>query len=173
MTKPDLPAGQPPEIAVGSRLAAAAWPHLAIDTAIAVAVTAAQLAGAHWATSWHPHHAPPGAATDVLLIVSGLALIARRRYPVAVLAVTQAAALAVNAMSGTGVAWIALIVAFFTAVLARKRAAAIASLVIGYLAAVWPPLADRTAWPHHGRELARPGGLAPLPDQRGRAHPEP
>ena len=139
MTKPDLPAGQPPEIAVGSRPAAPAWPHLAIDTAIAVAVTAAQLAGAHWATSWHPHHAPPGTATDVVLIVSGLALIARRRYPVAVLAVTQAAALAVNAIAGTGVAWIALIVAFFTAVLARKRAAAIASLVVGYLAAVWPP----------------------------------
>ncbi len=139
MTRPDLPAGQPPEIAAGSRPAVPARPHLVIDTAIAVAVTAAQLAGAHWATSWHPHHAPPGAATDVLLIVSGLALIARRRYPVAVLAVTQAAALAVNAIAGTGVAWIALIVAFFTAVLARKRAAAIASLIIGYLAAVWPP----------------------------------
>ena len=69
----------------------------AIDTAIAVAVTAAQLAA-----RWRPGirtDAPPGSATDVLLIVSGLALIARRRYPVAVLAVTQAAALAVNAIA--------------------------------------------------------------------------
>ena len=40
---------------------------------------------------------------------------------------------------GATVVWLALIVAFFTAVLARKRAAAIASLVIGYVASVWPP----------------------------------
>ena len=32
-----------------------------------------------------------------------------------------------------------MIVAFFTAVLARQRVVAIASLVIGYLASVWPP----------------------------------
>ena len=35
--------------------------------------------------------------------------------------------------------WLALIVAFFTAVQARQRAAAVASLVIGYAASVWPP----------------------------------
>jgi len=38
--------------------------------------------------------------------------------------------------------WLALIAAFVNAVLARKRAAAIASLVIGYAVSVW-----RTAFP--------------------------
>ena len=35
--------------------------------------------------------------------------------------------------------WFAVIVAFFTAVLARQRAAAIGSLIVGYVASVWPP----------------------------------
>ena len=44
-------------------------------------------------------------------------------------------------MGGRGerLAWLPLIVAFFTAVLARRRAAAVASLLIGYIASVWPP----------------------------------
>jgi signal transduction histidine kinase len=64
--------------------------------------------------------------------------VVRRRYPVAVLAITLASALTAAGL-GASVVWLALIVAFFTAVLARKRAAAIASLIIGYLGATWPP----------------------------------
>ena len=68
----------------------------------------------------------------MLLAVGGVSLLARRRYPVAVLAVTLVTALWAGRLSAS-VVWLALIVAFFTAVLARKRAAAIASLVIGYV----------------------------------------
>ena len=74
----------------------------------------------------------------MLLAVGGLSLIVRRRYPVAVLAVTLVTALWAGEQNAA-VVWLALIVAFFTAVLARKRAAAVASLVIGYVASVWPP----------------------------------
>ena len=78
-------------------------------------------------------------AAYVVLVVSGMSLIGRRRYPVAVLAVTLAAALWAGGENPEGPVWLALIVAFFNAVLARKRAAAIASLVIGYVVSIWPP----------------------------------
>jgi signal transduction histidine kinase len=64
--------------------------------------------------------------------------VARRRHPVAVLAVTLGTALWAAA-AGAMMSYLALIVAFFTAVLARRRAAAVASLVIGYTVSVWPP----------------------------------
>ena len=138
MTRTDAPARQPHETGAWPRPAMARR-RLAIDTLIAVAVTAAQLGAAFAARSWHPHQAPPGTMTYVLLTVSGLVLMVRRRYPVAVLAIAEAATLAVSAIGPADLAWLALIVAFVTVVLARKRAAAIASLVIGYVASVWPP----------------------------------
>jgi len=90
--------------------------------------------------SWSPHStsAPPGALAYASLVAGGAALLARRRYPVGVLAVTLATALWAQAL-GAHVVWLALIVAFFTAVVAGRRAAAVASLVIGYIASVWPP----------------------------------
>ena len=111
----------------------------AVDAAIAAGVTAAAVGGTYAAGSWPPHAAPAGPATYVALAVGGLSLIARRRFPVGVLAVTLATALWAEAGGRTSLAWIALIVAFFTAVLARQRAAAVASLLIGYLVSVWPP----------------------------------
>jgi signal transduction histidine kinase len=114
----------------------------AVDAGIALAVTAVQL-GATYASkswSWSGHH-PHG--TDawyvyVLLAIAGLALIGRRRYPVPVLAVSLAATLAAGQLGG-GLIWLALIVAFLNAAIARKRAAAVASVVIGYAWSTWPP----------------------------------
>jgi signal transduction histidine kinase len=137
MTKPDL-AGQRPRGPGAAPRAAAAW-RWAVDLVIAVAVTAAQVGGAYAAASWNTHRGPTTTAAYVLLAVGGASLAARRRYPVGVLAVTLAATLGASAAGGSGPIWLALIVAFFTAVLARQRAAAIASLVIGYGASVWPP----------------------------------
>ena len=121
------------------------WPgtarEWAVDAAIAVAVIAAEVGGSHAASGWSHHahhHGTPGAWAYVLLAVSGAALLARRRYPVTVLAVTLVTALGAGAL-GANLVWFAVIVAFFTAVLARQRVVAIASLVIGYLASVWPP----------------------------------
>jgi signal transduction histidine kinase len=109
----------------------------AIDAAIAAVVIGVEVGGTYFAVSWHQRHGTPGTWAYLVLAAGGLALLARRRYPVAVLAVSLAAALAASRL-GASVVWLGLIVAFFTAVLARKRAAAVASLVIGWLASSWP-----------------------------------
>lgn len=109
------------------------------DALIAAVVTAVEVGGSAAAGARHPHQPALGVAGYLLLAAGGVSLIARRRYPVGVLAVTLGSALAVTAVSNAGQAWLALIVAFFTAVQAGRRAAAIASLVIGYLISVWPP----------------------------------
>jgi signal transduction histidine kinase len=117
-----------------------------VDIAIAVVVTAVQLGAAHASLSWSSGHASraatsgaPGWPGYLLLTVAGLVLIFRRRLPVAVLAVSLGATLLAGAISHPGMIWIALIVAFFNAVVAGKRLAALASLVIGYAASFWPP----------------------------------
>jgi signal transduction histidine kinase len=102
------------------------------DAAIAVLATAADLG---YALSGHQGHGQPsqrpGVFAIVLLVAGGMALLARRRYPRAVLAVVLAVTLGATAL-GTASAWIALLVAFFTAVLGGHRVTAIASLVVGY-----------------------------------------
>jgi signal transduction histidine kinase len=106
------------------------------DAAIAVLATAADLA---FALSGHQGHGQPserpGVFAIVLLIAGGIALVARRRYPRAVLAVVLALTLGATAL-GAANTWIALLVAFFTAVLGGHRVTAIASLVVGYVVSV-------------------------------------
>ena len=114
-----------------------------MDAAIAAVVIAADVGGSHAAGSWKtgqslqstPH---PGVLADLLLASGGAALLARRRYPTAVLAFVMVTTLWAEALHARLV-WFALIIAFLTAVVARRREAAIASLLIGYLASVWPP----------------------------------
>ena len=137
MSEPDLPADGPHQPGLPLRSAAARrW---ATDAAIAVAVIAIQVGGTFASSGWHHGQATAGIATYVLLAIGGASLIARRRYPVGVLAVTLAVAIWPGVASQHGPVWIALIVAFFTAVQARQRAAAVASLVVGYVASIWPP----------------------------------
>jgi signal transduction histidine kinase len=137
MTEPDQPATGPHRTGLRRRGAVARlW---AADAAIAVAVIAIQVGGSYAFASRHPGHPAPGIAAYLLLAVGGAALIARRRYPVGVLALTLAVAIWPGAASQAQLIWLALIVAFFTAVQARRRAAAVASLVIGYVASIWPP----------------------------------
>jgi signal transduction histidine kinase len=150
MSEPDL-AGRRPRLARVRRWLRAqpraghSWPRSAgawaVDAGIAAAVLAAELGASHAAGTWNPHlhhHPAPGILAYVLLAAGGVSLLARRRYPVGVLAVTLATAIGAMALHAD-VVWFALTVAFLTAVVARERAAAIASLVIGYVAAVWPP----------------------------------
>jgi signal transduction histidine kinase len=115
----------------------------AADAAIAVVVTGLQVAAWLAAASHHGQQHRPGPAGYLLLATGGAALLARRRYPVAVLAVALAVAAGSAALGGSSqsapVAWLVLAAAFVNAVLYRKRGAAIASLVAGYLIAVWPP----------------------------------
>jgi len=123
----------------------AAW-RWAADAAIAAAVTAAQLGATYADSSWHAGAGRAGTLCYVLLTVGGAALILRRRYPVGVLAVTLVTTLWAAGQNGNAI-YLALIVAFFTAVLAKKRLAAIASLVIGYAASVWPFLIGQRGHP--------------------------
>jgi signal transduction histidine kinase len=116
-------------------------PGYAVDIAVAVAVVAAELAIGGVAFGWQHHqvvHGPDWTGHR-LLALSGLALIWRRRFPTVVLAIVLAASLggAVGAL-GTG-GWLALIIAFVSADVAGRRAAAIASLVLGYALSFWPP----------------------------------
>src|SRR5215472_6306492 len=109
------------------------------DAAVAVGVTAVQLAAQYESLSWHGHgRGASGWAVYVLLTVAGLALVWRRRYPTAVLAVSLGATLWADAIGG-GFIWIALIAAFINAAVAGKHIAAAVSLVIGYLVNCWPP----------------------------------
>jgi MYXO-CTERM domain-containing protein len=131
----------------------AAWPGTArswaIDAVIAAAVITFEVYISRNADSWNPHaqqQAPPGVLALVLLGLGGAALLARRRYPVAVLVVTLVTAIWAGALGAKAI-WFAVIVAFFTAILARRRAAAIGSLVVGYVASVWPPW--RIGQAHH------------------------
>jgi signal transduction histidine kinase len=150
MTQPAQPDARP-------RGPVRAW---APDAGLALAVTAVQLAATYASSSWGQwsgrHQAPPGWDVYLLLAVAGLALAARRRYPVAVLAVSLAATLAAGKLGGQLI-WLPLIVAFVNAALARRRAAAAASLFIGYLGTTWPPW--RIGSPGHA-SLALAAGLA-------------
>jgi signal transduction histidine kinase len=112
-----------------------------IDAVIAAAVITFEVYVSRNADSWDPHahqQAPPGVLALILLGLGGAALLARRRYPVAVLLVTLVSAIWAMELGAKAI-WFAVIVAFFTAILARQRAAAIGSLIIGYVASVWPP----------------------------------
>jgi signal transduction histidine kinase len=110
-----------------------------IDALIAVVVTAVSLAWNYGGQYWHGHQSAMNAAGYVMLAAGGLSLAARRRYPASVLAVTLVAALVAGSVGHAAIPWLPLVVAFFTAVVARRRAAAVAALVIGYLVSVWPP----------------------------------
>jgi signal transduction histidine kinase len=121
----------------------------AADIAITLVVTLAQLGATHAAGAWQRGAAAsPGWPVYLLVAVAGLALIVRRRYPVAVLAVSLGATLGAGAFSSCGMIWIALIAAFVNAVLAGRRLAAVASLVIGYVVSFWPLW--RLGTPGHG-----------------------
>jgi signal transduction histidine kinase len=114
----------------------------AADAALAALVIGVELAASLAAPHWHgAKESRPGTFGIILLVTGGLALLARRRYPGAVLAAVLATTLGATAL-GAQAAWLGLIVAFFTAVLRGRRLAAIASLVIGYAASVWDTSAE-------------------------------
>ncbi len=130
-----------------------------VDAAIALAVTAAQLGAAYATLSWNHHHphASVGWGAGLLLTAGGLALVVRRRFPVTVLAVALGTALWAGAISHSGMIWLVPIAALFNAVIARKRVAAIASLVIGYTVSFWGVL---TSAPGHASPAAALGVAA-------------
>jgi len=129
---------EPPVRDPTSRRIGSVRPWLA-DAGLAVVVAGAQVAGSFAIAA---HRARPVTASGLaLLCVGASALVLRRRYPVAVLAVTYATTFAyLVTQVHTAPAWLAVVVAFVTAVQERKRAAALGFLVAGYVLFLWGPM---------------------------------
>jgi len=127
---PTAIAGSPPSTGTTRR-----W---TVDAVIAVLVAGLQVAGTYGAAY---HRGLPVSPLEYTVVgLAGLALIARRRYPLAVLVVTGA--LSVGCWSLAKVQspiFLCDIVALVTVVLARKRAAAVIALVVYYAGYQWLP----------------------------------
>ena len=121
------------------------YPHLAprrtllVDTALAIGLAAFSIAGTYFASQQPQAGRRPfdaGAAT--LVVVAALALAARRRQPLAVLAVVFAATL-VYFLIGykDGPIWFPLIIAYFTAAVRGHRLAAAMTAAAGFALFPW------------------------------------
>ncbi|MGH3192876.1 MAG: sensor histidine kinase [Streptosporangiaceae bacterium] len=113
------------------------------DLALPLVVLAVQLTCAAAITGANANlfgpHAPLDAVDWVLLVVGPVALVARRRHPVPVLWVIVATTLP---SSGTGLAHVSMVVAFFVAATAGKRYAAWSALALCFVWTIWlAPLA--------------------------------
>jgi len=105
---------------------------------IAVVVAALQMAGTYGA-AYH-HGTSPSALELAVTGLAGLALIARRRYPVAVLVVTGALSAGYWALARIpSPIFLCDIVALVTVVLARKRVAAVIAVAVYYVGYQWLP----------------------------------
>jgi signal transduction histidine kinase len=133
-----------------------------VDALVALAVGVAQVGGAYAVAVHRSATISPGGFA--LLAAGAVVLVARRRYPVAVLAATYVTTLWYASTSNPGgPIWDALIVAFGTAIYCRKRLAAITSLIACYAGFLWGPVVfgDHRA-PTAVFALALAAGLAAL-----------
>jgi signal transduction histidine kinase len=119
------------------------------DVALAAGVAIFQV-GATYAAAHHQKVRHPWDVGAVVLLAAGpAALVVRRRYPVAVLAIALGTALAYWVIGyGRGPLFLALILALFTAIVEGHPRAAIASLAVGYVGFLWlGPLLGRGSAP--------------------------
>jgi signal transduction histidine kinase len=128
------------------------WP---ADLALALGVGVAQVAFTYLAAQHQPARRPLDALAYALLASGPLALVVRRRYPVAVLFFVFGVTLSYWVIGyGRGPVFFALIVALFTAVITGHRLAAVLDLVLGYFGFLWLPfLLDRDTAPTLGADL--------------------
>ncbi|HEY1820052.1 MAG TPA: histidine kinase [Trebonia sp.] len=109
----------------------------AYDAGLAAVATGADLALALAQPHWQGRASgSPNAFGIALVIAAGGALLARRRYPGIVLGIALVATLGAGLLGAQG-GWLALVIAFFNAMVRGRRVAAIASLVAGYGASAW------------------------------------
>ena len=130
-------------VVVMTRSAAAGHPRAlrrwTVDAIVAAVVAAAQAGSADTSGWHHGTHATPGAVA--LLAVGGAVLVGRRRFPVAVLAVTYVTIFAFIATGQPGSAgWLGSTVAFCTAIYLGKRVPAVVFLAACYVTALWGPM---------------------------------
>lgn len=132
-----------------------AWRGWRLDVAVTLAVGVVQILGTHGAGQGQPEREPLDALAYILLGAGPVALMARRRFPVAVYAVVFSATLAYSVIGyPRGPIFLSLLVAFFTVVITGHRLAAILGLAAGYLGFLWLPfLLDREPAPSLGASL--------------------
>jgi len=121
-----------------------AWPRWArgrrADVGIALVVGVLQIVGTYVASRHQAGRSSPDALAYTLLAAGPVALLWRRRHPVAVLVVVFATTLAYWVSDyPRGPVFFALIVAFVTAVMAGLRVFAIVVAVVGWVAFTWLP----------------------------------
>jgi signal transduction histidine kinase len=111
-----------------------------LDVAIALGVGVVQLVGTYGAAQGQHEREPLDALAFILLAAGPVALVARRRFPVAVYALVFGATLA-YALLGfpRGPIFLSLLVAFFTVVITGHRLAAVLGLAAGYFGFLWLP----------------------------------
>lgn len=110
------------------------------DVAIAVAAGAIQVVGTYFASRHQTGHASLDAVAYALLLAGPVALLARRRYPVAVLLVVFGTTLAYWVTDyPRGPVHASLIIAFLTVVVTGHRLVAVVILAIGWVAFLWLP----------------------------------
>jgi len=115
-------------------------PPLGSRLLLPLAVGVIQVVGTHFAGLRQPERMDLDALGILLLAAGPAALVLRRRYPAAVLAFVLATTLGYLLRDyPRGPIFLALIVAFVTAVMRGRRVAAITSLVVGYFSFLWLP----------------------------------
>jgi signal transduction histidine kinase len=128
-----------------------------VDGALAAGLAAFLTAVTYFASQGQPDRRPFDAGAVALLIVAAGALAWRRRHPVAVLGVVFGATLIYFVLGyANGPIWLALIIAYFTAVVSGHRLAAAVTAVAGFGIFPWldPLLRDQPG--------PSPAGLAGL-----------
>jgi signal transduction histidine kinase len=112
-----------------------------VDAAIALVVAALQVAGSYGAAHHYHGGTAPSPLEYAMVTVAGLALVARRRFPVGVLTVTGALSVGYWALAHVpSPIFLSDIVALVTVVMARKRVAAVIAVVVYYLGYQWLPV---------------------------------
>jgi|Tabmets5t2r1_1033131.scaffolds.fasta_scaffold09181_2 signal transduction histidine kinase len=130
------PGGMTAEVRAGP--GSASRRSLVFDVLLAAGLAAFITVGTYFASHEQPTRRPFDALAVALLLVAAGALAWRRRYPVAVLGVVFGAVLAYFVLGyAGGPVWLALIVAYVTAVLAGHRRAAAIVAVAGFLTLPW------------------------------------
>jgi signal transduction histidine kinase len=128
----------------GLRARAASWQRWLYtwraDLAIALTVAFVQFSGTYFGSESQTDRIDLDALAYALLAVGPVALLFRRRYPVAVLLATFAATLAYWTTDyPRGPTFFALIIAFISAIMAGYRVVAVAVAITGWLAFPWLP----------------------------------
>ena len=105
-----------------------------------IVVGVIQVVGTHFVGLRQPEHLDLDALGILLLAAGPVALLLRRRYPVVVLGFVLATTLGYVLLDyPRGPIFLALIVAFVSAVMSGHRAAAAVSVVVGYFSFLWLP----------------------------------